>query len=400
MNPLWVKCWHRIRTVLTKEISDHLRDKRSMILSLIFPLMAPLTVALLLNFVAGANIEGSDGRVRALGAAVSGRAFAPKLIEYLKTNQISLVDAPDNREEREALVSKRVHPFVLVIPESAAGRELYQVEVITDRTNPKSIAGSAEVMRTISAYSRIEAERQVTSIGLSDRIVTPITVAQINVGRAPNSAYLFYNMVPSLVLFMVFMGAVYLTIDTSVGERERGSLEPLLTVPVARWELLLGKSLAALLFTGLIVAINLAAFRASLVWAVAGAEGMASPPSIGTFVGMYLVAVPLMALAVSIQMTIATLSRSAKEAQIYLGLLPIIPLVPGIILVFSPVNVGIIQSSVPIFGQLTLFLALIGERDFSFLHILLSGFSTLVAAALVFWLATRLFSREKMVFGT
>ena len=169
---------------------------------------------------------------------------------------------------------------------------------------------------------------------------------------------------------------------------------------MARWELLFGKSLAALLFTALIVAINLAAFRASLVWAVAGAAGMADPPSIGIFVAMYLVALPLMALAVSIQMTIATLSRSAKEAQIYLGLLPIIPLVPGIILVFSPINVGIVQSSVPIFGQLTLFLALIGERDFSFLHILLSGFSTLVAAALMFWFATRLFSRERMVFGT
>ena len=400
MNPLSVNSWHRVRTVLTKEISDHLRDKRSMVLSLLFPLMAPLTVALLLNLVAGANIEGKDGRVRAIGAAVSGRAFAPKLVEFLKINQIALVDAPDNREEREALVSDGVLPFVLVIPESAAGRDRYQVEVITDRTNPKSISGSAEVMRMIAAYSRIEAERQVKSAGLSDRIVTPIMVAQVNVGRAPNAAYLFYNMVPSLVLFMVFMGAVYLAIDTSVGERERGSLEPLLTAPVARWELLLGKSLAALLFTGLIVAINLAAFRASLVWAVAGAEGMASPPSIGTFIGMYLVAVPLMALAVSIQMTIATLSRSAKEAQIYLGLLPIIPLVPGVILVFSPVNVGIVQSSVPIFGQLTLFLALIGERDFSFLHILLSGFFTLVAAALVFWLATRLFSRERMVFGT
>ena len=400
MSPLSVNSWHRIRTVLMKEISDHLRDKRSMILSLLFPLMAPLTVALLLNFVAGANIEGTDGRVRAVGAAVSGRAFAPKLIEFLKINQILLVDAPDNREEREALVSERVHPFVLVIPESAAGQELYQVEVITDRTNPRSIADSAELMRMISAYSRIEAERQVKSAGLSHRIVTPITVAQVNVGRAPNAAYLFYNMVPSLVLFMVFMGAVYLAIDTSVGERERGSLEPLLTAPVARWELLFGKSLAALLFTGLIVAINLAAFRASLVWAVAGAEGMAGPPSIGTFVGMYLVAIPLMALAVSIQMTIATVSRSAKEAQIYLGLLPIIPLVPGVILVFSPVSVGVIQSSVPIFGQLTLFLALIGERDFSSLHYLLSGFSTLVAAALVFWFATRLFSRERMVFGT
>jgi sodium transport system permease protein len=400
MNLHPISPWYRIRTVLKKEISDHLRDKRSIFLSLLFPLMAPLTVALLLNLVAGANVEGVEGRVRAIDAAVSGRAFAPALIEFLRINQISFIDAPENKEEREALVIDGIYPFVLVIPENATGKDMYQVEVITDRTNPRSISRSADVMRLISAYSRMEAERQVAKAGFSDRIVTPVMVAQVNVGRAPNAAYLFYNMVPSLVLFMVFMGAVYLAIDTSVGERERGSLEPLLTAPVARWELLLGKSLAALLFTALIVAINLAAFRASLVWAVAGAAGMAPPPSIGTFVGMYMVAVPLMALAVAIQMTIATLSRSAKEAQIYLGLLPVIPLIPGIILVFSPVSVGVFQSSVPIFGQLTLFLGLIGERDIGVVPILTSGLTTLVAAILVFLFATRMFSREKMVFGT
>ena len=54
----------------------------------------------------------------------------------------------------------------------------------------------------------------------------------------------------------------------------------------------------------------------------------------------------------------------------------------------------------PIFGQLTLFLGLIGERDVGFVHILLSKVTTLIAAALVFMLATRLFSRERMVFGT
>lgn len=392
--------WHRIKTVLFKEARDHLRDKRSIFLSLLFPLMAPMTVALLLHLVAGANVEGAQDQVRAVEAAVSGRDHAPELVEFLKLNRVSLVEAPADKEKREALVTDGVFPFVLVIPENAAERDRYQVDVITDRTNPQSISGSAEVMRLITAYSRIEAERLVKDAGLSERIVTPVMVAQVNVGRAPNAAFLFYNMVPSLVLFMVFMGAVYLAIDTSVGERERGSLEPLLSAPVARWELLLGKSLAALLFTGLIVAINLAAFRASLVWAVSGYEEMAPPPSVLTFAGMYLVAIPLMFLAVAIQMTIATLSRSAKEAQIYLGLLPIIPLIPGVILVFNPVNVGVFQSSLPIFGQLTLFLGLIGEREIGIVHILSSAAFTLAAASLVFLLATRLFSREKMVFAT
>ncbi|MEE8371460.1 MAG: ABC transporter permease subunit [Sphingomonadales bacterium] len=400
MTPNQSTPWRRISTVLRKEVSDHLRDKRSMVLSLVFPLLAPLTVALLLHLVAGANVGGLQTRTISIQAGIVGGEYAPELVKFLKINRFTLEPAPAGQEAREKLVTDSVYPFVLVIPEAARGSDIYQVQVIVDRTNPRSTAGSAEVMRIITAYGRIEAERQVKAAGLSEKIVNPVAVEQVNVGRAANAAYLFYNMVPSLVLFMVFMGAVYLAIDTSVGERERGSLEPLLTAPVARWELLMGKSIAALMFTALIVAVNLAAFRMFLVWAVAGAEGMASPPSVGAFVGMYLVALPLMMLAVSIQMTIATLSRSAKEAQIYLGLLPVIPLVPGIILVFAPIKMGMGLSAVPILGQLSLFLGFVGDRDISFLHILVSSLSAVIAAGFVFMLATRLFSREKMVFGT
>ena len=227
-----------------------------------------------------------------------------------------------------------------------------------------------------------------------------MTVTESNIGKTLNTAFLFYNMIPSLLTFMIFMGAVYLAIDVSVGERERGSLESLLATPIPRANLLLGKSATALFFTSIIVFINLVAFYIALLWATSGADNFTPPPSIFVFIQLFLFSVPLMIFAVALQMTIAFMTKSAKEAQIYLGLLPIVPLLPGLIMVFNPVEPTSAVSSIPIYGQLALFIDLISGKDTNWVGVFYSVVGTLSAAMIVFYLASRLFEREKTVLGT
>lgn len=236
--------------------------------------------------------------------------------------------------------------------------------------------------------------------GINPNELTPVTVREKNVGRAQNSAYVFYNMIPSLAMFMIFMGAVYLAIDTTVGERERGSLEPLLTAPVERWELLSGKSLAAWCFTAMIVAVNLTAFRVILAAATADAANLAAPPSPLAFANIFLVAIPLMAMAVTVQMNIAALTRSAKEAQIYLGLLPVVPLIPGLMLAFAPTSATVTSSLVPIYGQILFFADIVRGEQIAWGLLAINAAVTFGAAAILFRLASGLFEREKMLFGS
>jgi sodium transport system permease protein len=172
-----------------------------------------------------------------------------------------------------------------------------------------------------------------------------------------------------------------------------------MSAPVARWELLLGKSLAGLLFTCAIVALNLLAFRHALLKAVEGVSGMAPPPGNEVYLALFLLCIPMAALAVGVQVTIAAITRSAKEAQIYLGLLPTLPLIPGLMLVFNPVPPGMGMAAVPVFGQLALFLELTNGRSLAPELVIISVISTMIAAGLVFWLASRMFQRERMIFG-
>ncbi len=386
-----------IKAIFQKETRDHLRDKRSLILSLIFPLLAPLLVGVLLYFVAHNNIEGAMDF--SIEAPISGQEYAPELIAYLKEHNVTPRNAPKVREFQESEVQNGDLPFVLVIPEEAKGKKIFAVEMIFDKSSPRSMGAAATIMRHLTLYSRQQGMQMIQKAGLDPRIATPLTVNEDNVGETMNTAFLFYNMVPSLLMFMIFMGAVYLAIDVSVGERERGSLETLLITPVSRAKVLFGKSLTALTFTMLIVFMNLTAFYVALTWATSGVDTISSPPALWVFLLLFGISIPLMMFAVSLQMVIAFMTRSAKEAQIYLGLLPIVPLLPGLMMVFNQVDVTPAVAAVPIYGQLALYIEIIGGKAVSWVSIGCSIAGTLVAASLVFFGASRLFEREKTILG-
>lgn len=389
--------FEQVKTIFRKETMDHLRDKRSLSLSMVFPLMAPILVGILLWFVSHTNMEGTMNF--SMAAPISGQENAPELMEYLKANNITPRSAPKVREFQEAEVLKGDLPFILVIPEEAQGKKIFDTEIIINRSSPQSMATAAALMRHVIAFSKIQGRTMVEEAGFDPRILSPINVEEFNVGQPLNTAFLFYNMIPSLLMFMIFMGAVYLAIDVSVGERERGSLETLLITPVSRAKVLMGKSLTALVFTMFIVLINLAAFYLALTLATAGVGNVTPPPEIWVFGLLFVISLPLMVFAVSLQMIIAFMTRSAKEAQIYLGLLPIVPLVPGLAMVFNSVDPTPGVAAIPIYGQLALFIDIMGGKGIDWAAVGYSFVGTTIAAALVFYIATRLFNQEKTILG-
>lgn len=117
---------------------------------------------------------------------------------------------------------------------------------------------------------------------------------------------------------------------------------------------------------------------------------------VGVFALTLIVAAPLMAFAVALQMSVAVTSRSMKEAQIYLGLLPLVPALPGMVMVFAPMNPTDLTVAVPVLGQMLLINQLIAEQSMDPLHVVIATLSTTVSAVLIFLLAAKWFRREKM----
>jgi len=383
--------WCHVRTVLTKELRDHGRDRRALLLALIYPMMGPLLVAGGLA-LAGKTLQG-DFREQFIDIPAVGLAAAPDLVDFLERRNVRFVAAP--KDPKNAVRQGRV-PVVLVVPKSARGQTQFTVQLLTNLGRVDNLRITARLSEMIRAYNRDIGAQKARAAGLAADYGTTVQIERINVARDANVAVFFYNMMAPLVIFMIFLGGVHLAIDTTVGERERGSLEPLLLAPVERWVLLLAKAAAAGAFTILTTAVNLAAFGIFLGLAARTSDRLVAPPGWDVLALILVLAIPMMALAVALQMAVAMVSRSMKEAQIYLGLLPLVPALPGMVMVFSPLNPTTMTALVPVLGQMLLINQMIAGQAVSAAHVLAATVSTTLAAAAIFCLAARWFRREKM----
>jgi sodium transport system permease protein len=145
--------------------------------------------------------------------------------------------------------------------------------------------------------------------------------------------------------------------------------------------------------------VQLAAFKLTFFW-VAGAESnFFQALDLKALAAILAVALPLMVLAVSMQVVIAAITRSFKEAQTYLGLLPLVPAIPGMVLVFAPVKSQLWMMAIPAFSQTLLFGQALRDETVSWADVATSGGVTGALALLLLYLAARLYEREELVFG-
>ena len=388
-----------ILIVARKELIDAFRDGKGMAAALFYPLLGPLLL-LALFFVIGQTVGAeADGR---LELAVAGAENAPALVEFLRQNDVKITAAP--ADPRAAVLAGDL-PLVLEVGSSfaaalAAGRPA-DITLIVDTSRQ---AGSVTVERArelLDEFSAQTAAARLQAQNLDPQLIQPLNVADLDVATEQSRASVFLNLAPYFIIFALFLGGAGIAIDTTVGERDRRSLEPLLLTGVPRSRLVLGKMLAALALTLLVVVETLLAF--ALVLNLIPTLGLIDlpvsfPPLAITLV--FLIIAPVMLLAVALQMIIATVSSSFKEAQSYLMFLPLIPALPGMFLAFLPVKPELWNMLIPTFGQQLLINQVVRGEVPSMTNLLISAGITVAVGVALTLLVLRLYQREQVLFKT
>ncbi|NQU60204.1 MAG: ABC transporter permease [Rhodospirillales bacterium] len=389
--------WNRMFTVFAKEVLDNSRDRRSLLVALIYPLLGPALLGLLISAVV--NVVSVKTTAR-MAIPVQGAAFAPGLVAFLGERGINVAPPPQNPEQA---VREGVVEFVLVIPEDYQTRfEAQKTADITVIANSSRLPGLIALNRManlLGVYNSQVWNKRLEDRGLDIQILKPLAISSIDVTSGTHIAQILLFMVPPLFIFNLFMGGVYLAIDTTSGERERGSLEPLLINPVERWALMLGKYFAALVFTAVAVVVQLMAFKLIFQSAGGGNFNFAEILNMTTVIAILVIALPLMMVAVGVQFIMATVTKSYKEAQTYLGLLPLVPAIPGMILVFAPVQAQNWMMMIPTFSQTLLLGQIVRGNVVSIPDALISMTSSIAAAMILIFIAARLYERENLIFG-
>lgn len=385
--------------VFRKEVLENSRDRRSVTSALLFgPLFGPVLFTVLLGLAAQVETERAEAP---LTVPVVGAELAPNLLGWLRQQGVGI--EPLDGEPLQAVRQRRV-ALVVVIDERFAQRLDQAVpaplRLIHDRSRRETLTQAQRVRNLLQTYGRTVGLLRLQARGVDPGVVQALAVVEEDVSTAEGRAAALLVMMPFFVMLSLFIGGMYLAIDTTAGERERGTMEALLTNPVPRWALMLGKLLATLVFAWLSLVLTLAMFALSLPFLPASALGQEISLGLGKAVLIFVVAAPVGLPAVALQTLIATFSRGFREAQTYVSLLVFIPMVPGLFLMLGPAPTANWPLFIPVFGQNLLVDRILRGEPVAAVEVLATLVGTLVVGALLVLLTARLYRREALLYST
>ena len=386
-------------TVFAKEVVDNIRDRRTLASAL---LMGPLFGPILFAFVINLSIERSLSDVeKTLPLPVLGAEHAPNLIRYLESRNIEIVAAPESREAALASVKTGLHDVVVVIPETfgeqMAAAMPAKVELISDQANTTADRDSRRVRRALFAYNQELAAIQLSARGVSPFVLRPLNIDDIDVSTPSGRSGILLGMMSYFFIFAMLMGGMYLAIDTTAGERERGSLEPLLTLPVTRDKLILGKIIATCLFMALSLMLSLGSFFVALKFMPLEQLGMTPNFGPDVVVAAFFLLAPFILLGASVMTLVASFTKSYKEAQTWLSVVLLAPTLPILVVSLLTLRPRLEFMFIPSLSQHLLLIDMVKNEPINVTHVVISVTSTLIFGGLLTWLCARLYRREGLL---
>ncbi|MCA3027040.1 MAG: ABC transporter permease [Rhodocyclaceae bacterium] len=389
----------KIKTILTvakKELTDHLRDKRTA--TMIFLLSIAMGPIILMGL--GYFIGSIEAKAEKKEIYVSGKQHAPELVNFLQRQDMKLLDPkPDFRE----LIKQGNHDAVMVIPADFGEKFLTgeaKVELVYDDTRQSSSGASVGALRRVMrAFNAEVSAQRLIARGVAPSVLRPVDVQDTNLGTAAQRAAGLLFIIPWITLIGCVTGCTAMAVDLAAGERERGSLEPLLMTPIGRDALVMGKGVAVSIYSLGIAVLTLIGFALTLKYGNLPAIGSVlslSAAQYGMFFLMLLTFAPAMA---AIQMLLATYGRNFKEGQTYATYaIQLVAILPAVAM-FAQLKDATWQLFVPVLAQLMVITRLLRGETTDLIHYLLPAAVNAAIFVVAMVLIAQLLRQEKIIFG-
>jgi sodium transport system permease protein len=400
---------HRnIGIVYQKELTEALRDRRTLITMFVVPLLIFPLLSVGFGSLVGALIgkaEQEKPKVMIIGGADS--AAVVDGLGKLQTIRVVPLDA----DWKNQVVNKET-PVVVEIPagfeKSLADQKDQTVTIYDYEGELKSETAKEKIDKYLRDYRDSVVKDRLTARNLPVTLVKPFDIKQQNVAPPEKSggALFFGGFIAYIVVFLCLNGGMHPAMDLTAGEKERGTMETILSSPISRAHLVLGKFL--LVLTTALTTAALSVISMGISFTIANAfhakpiqEGHSANASFhigfGAALSVFIMAIPLAVLFAAVLLTISSFAKSYKEAQSYIMPLLFIVVIPAIAAMLPGVELDAKLALVPILNVSLLCKELvIGTFHWNYIAIIFA--STSVYASIALFLAVKMFQRESVLF--
>lgn len=386
-------------TVFRKEVLENLRDRRVILSAFFFGvLLAPVIFGLTTTMVSKRAVANQD---KPLKLPIAGATNAPNLVQFLRENGVKVEDVELTSDQAMDAVRSGQQDLVLIIGEdygkALQAGESAPLSLVVDTSNSNTSPSADRARQLLGAYGHQLAVLRLMVRGINPSVIEPVGVQTLDVATPAGRSLLILGMMTYFCFMSMLVGGFYLAIDTTAGERERGSLEPLLTLPVSRSQLIVGKMLATSAFMSVSLLLTLAAFGVVLTFIPLEALGMSANFGPRVILPIFAIMLTFVPMGAGLMTVVASFTRSNREAQSWLSVVMMFPIAPIMFAVVTGTKPSAGLMAVPSLSQHLIATSLMRGDSIPALHVLICAGTTLALGALLVGVAIKLYQREAIL---
>ncbi len=394
--------------VYRKELTEAIRDRRTVISTILVPLL--LFPVLSVGFGSLAVMLVGKAKEEVPKVMLRGGEDSPEVVAGLKKlDKIEIV--PESPDWKDQIINKEIRAAVEIpagFQADVAQQKQDTVKIYNYEGELKSEFATDKVEKYLKDYSDTVVKDRLAAKNLPVAVLKPFEIKRDNVAPPEKvSGAAFGGIIGYMVILLCMTGAMYPAMDLTAGEKERGTMETILSSPISRTHLVLGKffliltaalGTAALSVLSMGISFNvLSHYTGKTEGGRAAAEGFILHLGPKTVASVFLMALPIAVLFSAVLMTIALFAKTYKEAQSYLTPMTFIVIIPAIASMLPGVELTSKLALIPILSTSLLCKELVaGTYHWNLIAIIFS--STCVYAAAALFIAIKMFQRESVLF--
>lgn len=392
--------------VYRKELREAVRDRRTLVSSLLVPLLLfPLLTA---GLGAAISVLMGQANEEVYKVMLLGGSDSPQIVDDLrKLKTIEIVSPAENWKDQ--IVDKQIRAAVEIpkgFQDDLSSQQPATLKIYNYEGDLKSSLATDRIKERLDSYRDGLVKESLSARNISVATLKPFLVEKQNVApKEKVGGAAFGGVIGYMVILLCMTGCMYPAMDLTAGEKERGTMETILSSPISRTHLVLGKFFLVLTTSLVTAALSVMSMGVSF-WVLerlhafdkAGSDAAQLQLSIGIkqVLSVFIMVLPLAVLFSAAVMTVSLFAKSYKEAQSYITPLMFIVIIPAVCAML-PIDLNAKLALVPILNASLLCKELV-VNTYHWNYIAIIFFSTCVYAAAALFIAVKMFQREDVLF--
>ena len=398
--------YRQLGTLYKKEILDVIRDKKTILTMVVLPVLLYPFLFLIIMQIMTLVMQTQEERTYYIAYDNVAQEYRQTLNDWIAGEEDDLeyiLKEVESDNPKEDLHAETIDVYITV--EESESQVTYIVHYLYAGTNSNTAAGMLK--EEIEGLAEKTAEDNVKELGMDvDKILYPVKATLDDQSSNESSiGSILGGIIPFLLITSIVMGCIYPAIDATAGEKERGTLETLLTLPVGNMELITSKFLSVATIAVVSVLMNVLSMGIVVMYLYSSMTALsegASSIELGTFIPAILITV-LCVVAFSlfisaITMIVCSFAKSFKEANNYVTPISLVVMLTGYIGVIPTIELNATIALIPV-ANICLLIKNLLVFKYDFTLILLVLLSNIIYAFIAVWLLAKIYNSESILFG-